>query len=738
MNRKIMISVIIPIDNNEDMQRFLETFKDKNFNLENVEYIVSDISTSDEDFTDAFKTCENHIKYIKAQDKPTMASARNLGARIACGDYLLFVNQTTIFYRTFIDEILEEIESWKLDKASEEFLLLPGIYLNKNNKDYLNVELSRKRIKELIHFALECNKTYIEDLHLIGDVFLIKKVHFLSIGGINPHYRSEKFQNLELFNRLLRFAKRTPYPTGRTKLVATSNKYNGLCAQLSLYSDALARKGLYSLHQRKVTIDKEILSSEERLFEQDRLKICENPYYLGSISDLTNNEKTLLSSKNPFVYNYELWPLLGDVYFYDDGKHSAVDYIEYVKENKITTVIMQNPYKKEEKLKIYRALKEEGIRCIVSERGALPGSVYFDETGFCCESTKYNEIYWNRPLSDIELHEISTYISDFKEKGIALEKQTGVIGGELLRRKLNISENQKILFVTFQTKGDTTVNYFSGKIKSYDGFVNLVQDVANKLPKNWILLYKNHPLEPEKNKVENGICVDEFHINDLLEICDCVLLMNSGCGILAALYGVPVLHCSIAQYDNEKFNRYISTTEEVLFYLKNPFKVEEKYIFRFLHYLVFEFYSFAENIYSKEKPNKPSRLLFRKIVYPGKPELYYLRTNLPSIPKTSILFDRFIDSLSEKAKINISKEQIKKSKIGNTPKNTKEASVIPKKTVKKNALEKAPIQNTHKFEQLIMNKVLSPNLLRKYKADRDKYFKDSKSLAVKFYYFINR
>lgn len=734
------LSIIIPVrtTTNYDVVERLRYKRMDSSVTEDLECIVVD-DGSDQQGAAALKAESERLgyKYLRVDSENkyfSLARARNFGVQHATGKYVLIEDVDISPYQGFYSDILDEIELWDLDKKQEDFFVIPVIYLTeKASTDFLQNN-SRLQAKKIIQKYLEFDMSYYESGIPCGSMLVVSRHHYLSVGGQNERFERWGFEDHEFANRLLHFSKKFPDPINPTAYFPTKfeeyTRYEGFRARYRLHGDLVAAKGIYAFHIHhpvsQAFRSTKIRASNQGIFESCAKELVNNPYYLGSLDNLQIPERTLLSSKNPFVLNHEIWPLLGEVFFYDEPLYSTEEYLQFVKDNRITTVIMQNPYKNAKKLETYNSLKALGVRCVVSERGALPNSVYFDETGFCCESSKYKSEYWDFELTEEEKEKTREYIKEYKSTGVALEKQAPQIGGANLKKKLGIY-GRKVLFVPFQTKADVTVNCFAGKIESYENFLNLVQEVADKLPRDWVLCYKNHPIEPTKNELNNAICVDEYHINDLLEASDGVLLMNSGCGILAMLYGVPVLHCSQAQYDCPKFNRYVSSVEEVLGFCQNPFKVNEEEALKFIHYLVFKLYSFAENVYQKH-PGKPDtwpvRLIFKTIRYPGLEDVSYSRSPEQAIWRKSVLFDRYRTFMEG--------DYTKLRAKGKTKKVSKPTPVPIPKAESKQDLK----QEKQSLESRFFNQILSEKMARKYNRDRVAFFRDSRNPVVRFYYKV--
>lgn len=740
----IILSVIIPVRTTEQYN-IIERIKFKKYDTpkNNIEFIIVNDGSNEEDSLKIKKICnENNIKYvyIESQDKYfSLARARNKGVQVAHGKYILIEDVDFLPYIGFYDDIVDEINLFELDNKTEDFIVIPCIFLSKNtSKDFI-VDNSKRHAKKIIQKYLEYDLKYFENGIPAGSILVMSRHHYLSIGGQNEAFNRWGFEDHEFAERLLLFSCKFPEPKNKTiykdTVYGEYTSYEGFRARYRLYGDLVAAQGIYAFHIHHPISSSfrnpKIRQENKNIFNQCIKKMSSDEYYLPPLID-HHRGRTCVTSKNPFIYNRELFPFYGDVFFFDDALHTKEEFYDFICKNKIDRVIMQNPYSKERKLEIYKYLKDKDIECIIGERGALPDSVYFDRTGFCCESKLYDENIWDKELSSEQKKSIYEYIQSYKQSGVSLEKQSPCISGTILRKENDIAENQKILFVPFQTRKDTTVNYFAGKIGSYDEFINLIYEVQKKLPADWILCYKNHPLEPENVNISGAVCLDKYHINDILEAANMVLLMNSGCGILSLLYDVPVLHSAVAQYDNPNFNRYICKPEEVIEYCEHPFTVNHEKAIRFLFYLVFEFYSFATNIYKHRlgKPDSwPERLVFQRIIFPDCPPVYYSRKKEKAIWKKSIIFDRYRDFLNkielEKKKAQIPMPPTSKSKECKTTEKTD----IPKKE---------NIQHSHYIENKIVKIFTSNAKYKKYIKNREVFFMESKYKIVRAYLKLNK
>ena len=472
----IILSVVIPIRstknyNIKDRIKFKKYDNPKN----KIEFIIVDDGSNLEDSVEIEKVCkENNFKYVYIDTRDryfSLARARNKGVQIANGKYVLIEDVDILPYIGYYDDIVDEINLFELDKKTEDFIVIPCIYLSeKISYNYIK-DNSKMYAKKIIQKYLEYDINYFENGIPAGSIIVMSRHHYLSIGGQNEEFNRWGFEDHEFAERLMLFSYKFPDPKDKLSYNNTKyeeyTSYEGFRSRYRLYGDLTSAQGIYALHIYHPTELKfrntKIKEKNKIIFDKCIKKMSNNEYYLPSLIDPYRG-RTCLTSKNPFIYNRELFPLYGDIYFFDDALHTKEEFYNFIVRNKIDRVIMQNPYSKEEKLEIYRYLKNKNIECIVGERGALPNSVYFDRTGFCCESKLYSEKIWDKELSIEQKKDIYKYIKEYKETGIALEKQSPCVSGIILRKENSIAENQKILFVPFQTRKDVTVRYFAGKI----------------------------------------------------------------------------------------------------------------------------------------------------------------------------------------------------------------------------------------------------------------------------------
>ncbi len=157
------ISIIIPALNEEkNLPTLFRSIKDQDF--VDYEIILADAGSTD-------KTKEIAEKYqVKIVKGGMPAVGRNAGAKVATGEYLLFLDSDVFLTKNFLNLLLEEVEEKKIDAAT-----------------CAAVPLSDKLLDQIMH---DVANAYIQLTqyfypHAGGFCILIKKELHDKIGGYN-------------------------------------------------------------------------------------------------------------------------------------------------------------------------------------------------------------------------------------------------------------------------------------------------------------------------------------------------------------------------------------------------------------------------------------------------------------------------------------------------------------------------------------------------------------------------
>ena len=315
------------------------------------------------------------------------------------------------------------------------------------------------------------------------------------------------------------------------------------------------------------------------------------------MKDFFHSRKTTLviRKQQSFDININIYFFLDTIIFKEASFfQNKEQLISFVESKIISSVLFFNPYANIMSKRLYDWIRES--RCssyVVCEKGALPDSIYLDDTGFLNDSDYYRPEYWNHPLTKEQREKIITYTNELLKSGATREANQARKSLSQVKEELGIVANRRVLFVPFQRQKDAVVRHFCGEIKSYDLFYNAIQAFAKARP-DWQVLYKNHPNEKKILHIENGICADNYHVYDLIQLSKAVALINSGVGIFSLLLNKPTYVFGDAWYAHNALTVSVNQDATLDECLMEPFVPDREMVLRFLYYLRFVFYSFVD------------------------------------------------------------------------------------------------------------------------------------------------
>jgi len=528
----------------------------------------------------------------------SLSVARNLGAQHADGEFIFFYDADLAPYPGFFNDLIREIEINEMHMEATNFLMCPVIYLS--DKGYHKYQSTPPELRRqyFISAMLRGDTELIEKFSSGTSAIVVRRHYYLTRGGSDTSFQGWGFEDYELITRLMRRSRQFPLPENWLSCdgnFMTINKYSGWKAAYRLHGDWLANKGIYLFHIPHV-IEQSYHANKDANFKLLQRRMEENTKNIGeppALADM-NAGRSLVLAKNPFTTGRDFLPYLGEcIYSNNLDFTNQRSFAKYVKENRISRVVFSNPYANEKSLMAYNWCRKNNFSYLVCERGALPDSVFHDPNGFLSDSISYSTDQWDRELNDEEVENVINYISEIRHGISTLEKQAGREDIHQIRRKLGIDPSNKVLLVPFQQPNDTVVRHFSGTIKGFENFYDLVASLPEKLGEEWKVLYKKHPIEDDLTAIPRAIDVSDYNINDLMEICDAVALINSGTGILGMMFGKPVFILGECWYSHAGLNFTVQNSDMLCDALKGDLSVDFDRICRFIHYLKYSFYSFG-------------------------------------------------------------------------------------------------------------------------------------------------
>jgi hypothetical protein len=259
----------------------------------------------------------------------------------------------------------------------------------------------------------------------------------------------------------------------------------------------------------------------------------------------------------------------------------------FVSRDTLDIVIIWNiDTKKNREIFDYRKQKKLPVFCI--ERGCLPNTIYIDDNESIYKTDKFKRGLWNKPLCEKEHDLITNYIQQIKGQKCAVEKQK-------IENISNINTKgfKQIIFCPLQRIDDTSITQYGGWVKSVDNFYSIMKKLSIQY-KDVLFLIKNHPTEILRNRYKdqtvNFKFVDGYHVNDILELCDKVILINSGVGVFSMMYNKPCGILGQSFYRIRDVNLKINSESDITTFIENKsITVNEVVALCYLYYLKFNY-----------------------------------------------------------------------------------------------------------------------------------------------------
>lgn len=661
-----------------------------------------------------------NIGYIRIDSELrefSVGRCRNIGAMYSKSKYILMQDVDLVPYQGFYHDLLEEIVVQGLDKDIKKFLMVPYVFLTEEGTQTFFSTEPAKRQKQFLHHTWINTVEYIEKLSTGTSANLYNRHWYLCRGGNSDDFEGWGYEDLEFNTRLVRHLNFFPIPKNWQLQKYNFNSvlsYDSWKSVYRLYGDMLFYKGVYFVHAWHPVVEGGTYAQRSNynrnLFENKMKAFVANRDEPDPLPDKSKGISLLLR-RNAFTYARNIAPLLGDIVEPSEELLKGEESLQqFMSRRTIERVVFHNPYADSVMNNLYKEAKSLGVKSIVCERGGLPDSLFYDPSGFLADSDSYSQDRWDKEITDEQRQETLNYIKTLHNTDSSLEGQPQRLGKDNTRKRLGLKKSNKVLFVPFQRPGDSVTKKFLGALGEYQNFVQLVREVSKAVPSEWVVVAKTHPLEDDDLVEDSNIVyANKCHIKDLLDISDVVLTFNSGVGLEAMAWDLPVLLAGKSYYYHLEINSEVVSLDDVLYSLKNPMRPNKEKIIRFFCYLTQEFYSFGK---LKTKPvvmpdgsrmTATTNVDHTQVVWPEVEQPLILSNYVkPKVSWESYLFDRYRFS-----EITPSKSDGNTSKPGGIKKSNAVA------TQSKNEMS------------------LSKRRLRKLKNNPKQYFLDSKHFPLR-------
>ncbi|MDK1374543.1 MULTISPECIES: glycosyltransferase [unclassified Sinorhizobium] len=617
--------------------------------------IVDDGSPSDVS-QDIEKFCSaRNYQYIRLQTEElpfSLSRARNAGIDAASTEWLCFEDIDLAYSRDFYQRLLRELNL--LDDTPFNFLTVPAVYLSAEQTERvfangMDAEYERALTGALLEDPRgDISNSALQHYAPASSVVALRRKTALYVGAFDESFAGWGGEDRDFVFRLLisnsKIEKPHNFEITKNWNLNDTAEFEGWRALYRMHGDYLARKGMYAFHLFHETLawrsgkSNITLAAEkaERYHATKKVPTRRDP----------NLPPDIILGFNPHIANESIFRSLDNPVIIDEnGREDPELFAQSIVDRKPRTVLMWNPYGLPWRKKVYNALRAKGIDPVVGERGALPRALYFDKGGLCVESPSYSEGCWAKSLSEEQEAAVKAYIENMRFGDHALEKQSGRVGPALMRHRLNIPHEAKVLFVPLQLADDTVTTLFCEKNREYEAYLLDLKRLSLALPRDWVMVYKNHPLSNEKLNLTSAICADDYHVHDALEAASAVALFNSGVGVISMAFNKRVFHYGPCFYSIDGVNERFDNVDQMVNSLANVAPVDKQKVHQFYNYLLTELYSFADwkseiaSFSPSSNRTKVKDIKYTEVRIPGYAPAFYQHPAFDL--RKSVLFDPY-------------------------------------------------------------------------------------------------
>jgi predicted glycosyltransferase involved in capsule biosynthesis len=503
----------------------------------------------------------------------SLSLARNIGASMCTTDFIYFCDPDFISECDLFQRLAETATALDMRHVIDVMLNPPAFHLGAVETQQLegldSVEQQSLLLRKLA-FTLNYAEVSGPDERYVApysNVFLISRKMFSLVGGYDPSFRGHGSEDFEFLLRFCLHASLLPLPGDPEKDLfgpLRSNFYQArsyvgfrrLFELLSQPAEGLGLKVFHRHHPRAKEQawyasgdrKRENFRSAARKYLSDRSQLLAIDHLDRgkTIACLCKNKDTLGYFLPLRLLGYRLIPVLADKKDVVDGILSGLE------QGRIDDIAIFNPYMKSHAAfrPIFDKAKALGRHTIVIERGALPGTIYYDED-VCYNSAGFSEAaFLAEAFSAEELEDARSYVEDLRGGGKTLE-QMGAYEDTAEKYRHLLDDRRIKCFVPLQLEDDMAVTLFLRGEQSYPQFLSslssLVEDNADVL-----FIIKPHPLSktdlplssPNVIAAERG---DNIHA--LIDSVDATLCYNSGVGLLSLLHETITITLGNAFYN---------------------------------------------------------------------------------------------------------------------------------------------------------------------------------------------
>lgn len=517
----------------------------------------------------------NGLDYVHAPDTDTYspAAAHNRGFEHCDTDLVFFCDADCFGSSDMFARLASIATSLKMKSVIDTPLVLPVYHLNQaDTQSFFEIQdsVQRSRFLDAMGFYSPLAEFRKEDNFFIApysNIFLINRHMFSLTGGYDERFRGHGSEDFEFLTRLGLYIKNMPIPSDLTKdhlgplrkEFFEARPYNGFRRFLEVLSKPAENFGLRVFHLYHERSQSSEWGSQND-WKRERMKDA-FASYVGSEHNLLQvdflaREKTVAClCKHVDQWGYYA-PLRAAGYrlrpVFDDKPDTLISITAGLVSGEISTLAIFNPYMKSHAQ--YKQLvilaRELGREVIVIERGALPGTIYYDEDVAYASPNFSEQRFVNEQFTNDELIAAQVYIQNLRSGDRTLEQMDDYATTEQKLAGLRALKSP-ICFIPLQLHDDMAVTMFIKGEQQYPEFFESLSRTIDANP-NMVFVVKPHPLSKIDHLTQKPnliLAAREDNIHCLLDIASFTVCYNSGVGLLSLIHQTPTATLGNAFYN---------------------------------------------------------------------------------------------------------------------------------------------------------------------------------------------
>ena len=218
-----LVSVVVPVHNGEQyLRENIECIVNQTYKSIEIIYVCDNCTDKTIDILEEYALSDHRLKICQSETKQGAAISRNMGMKMAAGEWILFLDSDDLFELSMIEKMIGMAEEQKADMCCcfwEEFDKEPvrnasvtnaNLKLHCNSYPIIDVSMEEKHILQLVH---DCpwqklihksiyskNNVFFQDIPNCNDAYFsfisaVEATRIVYVDEVLVHYRNSTGRN---------------------------------------------------------------------------------------------------------------------------------------------------------------------------------------------------------------------------------------------------------------------------------------------------------------------------------------------------------------------------------------------------------------------------------------------------------------------------------------------------------------------------------------------------------------